>query len=66
MIFDKSTPIQKIVIKEMREFPDNPSNENIQLAAKMNEIIDVVNKDHTCTCHRCPNESLPANPTHNE
>lgn len=28
------------------------------LTDKLNEIIDVVNKAHTCDCHKCPNEKL--------
>ena len=34
--------IEKIPVEYMREFPDNRTDENIMLAKKINEIIDLV------------------------
>ncbi len=50
--------IEKLEEIEMNQFLEH--NEDYKLVKKLNdklnEIIKVVNKTHTCDCHRCPSE----------
>jgi len=44
-------------IKEMEIYPlPNNRSDFIRIMNKINKIIKVVNKAHTCDCHRCPSE----------